>query len=94
MIKISRREFGTLASATLLFRTRRAVAGEAGVLVFGQDLPANLDPHQIQDLGMTQYALNTYDNLYRYQDNPPNMRPWLATDHTISTDGLISEFQV
>ena len=56
--------------------------------------PANLDPHQIQDLGMTQYALNTYDNLYRYEDNPPKMRPWLATDHTVSADGLIWEFKL
>ncbi|HXO91848.1 MAG TPA: ABC transporter substrate-binding protein [Stellaceae bacterium] len=94
MIKISRREFGALASAALLFRTQRAVAGEPGVFVFGQDLPANLDPHQIQDLGMTQYALNTYDNLYRYEDNPPKMRPWLATDHTVSADGLIWEFKL
>ena len=36
-----------------------ANAGERDVFVFGQDLPANLDPHQILDLGMTGYALNT-----------------------------------
>jgi ABC-type oligopeptide transport system substrate-binding subunit len=48
---------------------QRSNAGEPNVFVFGQDLPANLNPHQILDLRMTSYTLNTYDNLYRYEDN-------------------------
>ena len=74
-MSISRREFGVLGAAALAFRARHASAGERDVFVFGQDLPANLDPRQILDLGMTGYALNTYDNLYRYEDNPPKMQP-------------------
>jgi hypothetical protein len=62
-MRMSRREFGALAAATLLFRAQRANAGAPDVLVFGQDLPANLDPHQILDLGMTGYALNAYDTI-------------------------------
>ena len=27
---------------------------------------------------MQLYSLNTYDNLYRYQGNPPKLEPWLA----------------
>jgi hypothetical protein len=52
-MSISRREFGVLGAAALAFRARHANAGERDVFVFGQDLPANLDPHQILDLGMT-----------------------------------------
>src|SRR5580704_18547589 len=93
-MSISRREFGVLGAAALAFRARHANAGERDVFVFGQDLPANLDPHQILDLGMTGYALNTYDNLYRYEDNPPKMQPWLAISHTSSPDGLVWDFKL
>jgi hypothetical protein len=58
------------------------------------NLSANLDPHQILDVGATDYALNTYDNLYRYEDNPPKMRPWLAESHTVSGDGLVWDFKL
>jgi hypothetical protein len=58
-MSISRREFGVLGAAALAFRARHANAWERDVFVFGQDLPANLDPHQILDLGMTGYALNS-----------------------------------
>lgn len=91
---ISRREFGVLGAAALAFRAQRTNAGERDVFVFGQDLPANLDPQQILDLGMTSYALNTYDNLYRYEDNPPKMQPWLAVSHTSSPDGLVWDFKL
>jgi hypothetical protein len=50
-MSISRREFGVLGAAALAFHARHANAGERDVFVFGQDLPANLDPHQILDLG-------------------------------------------
>jgi ABC-type transport system substrate-binding protein len=93
-MRMSRREFGALTAATLVFRGQRANAGDPDVFVFGQDLPANLDPHQILDLGMTGYALNAYDNLYRYEDNPPKMQPWLAVSHTSSPDGLVWDFKL
>jgi peptide/nickel transport system substrate-binding protein len=94
MMQMSRREFAALAAAAVAFRARFAGAAAADAFVAGQDLPANLDPHQILDVGMTQYALNTYDNLYRYEDNPPRMQPWLAEGHTVSGDGLIWEFKL
>jgi peptide/nickel transport system substrate-binding protein len=96
MMQISRREFGALAAAALAFRAARAGAADAGAGAFvaGMDLPANLDPAQILDVQATMYALNAYDNLYRYEGNPPEMRPWLATGHTVSIDGLIWEFKL
>ena len=38
--------------------------------------------------------LNAYDNLYRYQGDPPKIVPWLAESHTVSADGLIWEFKL
>ena len=42
---------------------------------------------------MMGYALNTYDGLYRYENNPPELLPWLASGHTASADGLDWEFR-
>jgi peptide/nickel transport system substrate-binding protein len=94
MMHVSRREFGALAAAALAFRARRAAASDPSVFVTGMDLPANLDPAQILDVQSTQWGLNVYDNLYRYEGNPAKMQPWLATDHTVSADGLTWDFKL
>ena len=74
------------------------VAGDAraekDVFVSGDNLPQNLDPHQIFDVPMQLYALNTYDTLYRYEGNPPEMQPWLAESHESSPDGLVWTFRL
>jgi peptide/nickel transport system substrate-binding protein len=72
----------------------QAYAAAPGTLVTGDNLPANLDPHQIFDVPMQLYNLNTYDNLYRYEGNPPQIKPWLAESHTVSADGLTYEFKL
>ncbi|MFL5234928.1 MAG: ABC transporter substrate-binding protein, partial [Microvirga sp.] len=71
-----------------------ARAAQPGVLVTGDNLPTNLDPHQIFDVPMMLYSLNAYDNLYRYQGNPPELKPWLAQSHTVSEDGKTWEFKL
>ena len=93
-MRISRRELAALTGAALVFRARHARAADADIFVPGQNLPANLDPHQILDVGATGYALNGYDNLYRYEDNPPKMQPWLAESHTVSPNGLIWDLKL
>ena len=85
---------GGAAVAGLLALAPPANAAAPGVLVSGDNLPANLDPHQIFDVPMQLYSLNTYDNLYRYQGNPPKLEPWLAESHTVSADGLTWEFKL
>jgi peptide/nickel transport system substrate-binding protein len=71
-----------------------ARASQPGVLTTGDNLPANLDPHQIFDVPMQFYSLNAYDNLYRYEGNPPQLKPWLAESHVVSPDGLTYEFRL
>src|SRR4029077_19929686 len=89
-----RRVFGLAALGALGAVAPPAMAGPPGVLVTGDNLPANVDPHQIFDVPMQFYSLNTYDNLYRYQGNPPKLEPWLAQSHTVSADGLTWEFKL
>ena len=43
---------------------------------------------------MQSMMLNAYDNLYRYQGDPPKIVPWLAESHTVSEDGLNWEFKL
>ena len=63
-------------------------------LVWGDTLPKNLDPHAVFDVPMQFYMLNVYDSLYRYQNNPPELMPWLAESHTVSEDGLTWDFKL
>ncbi len=66
--------------------------GRRGELVWGDNLPGGLDPHVIYDVPMQFITLNVYDELYRYQGNPPELRPWLASGHTVTPDGLVWTF--
>src|SRR3954470_11621138 len=92
-MRITRRQFGAMAAASVLARGVAAQAASPDVLVPGWDLPANIDPHQVLDVPAENVACNLYDNLYRYEDNPPKIEPWLAESHTVSRDGLTWEFR-
>src|SRR5581483_10674915 len=93
-MSIWRRIGGAAALAALIAFAPQAAAGPPGVLVSGDNLPANVDPHQVFDVPMQLYSLNVYDNLYRYEGNPPKLEPWLAQSHTVSADGLTWEFKL
>ena len=93
-MRITRRQFGATAGAAVLLRNAQATAAQADVLVPGWDLPGNIDPHQVLDVPAENVAFNLYDNLYRYEDNPPKIEPWLAESHTVSPDGMSWEFKL
>ncbi|MDO9712150.1 ABC transporter substrate-binding protein [Paracraurococcus lichenis] len=67
-------------------------AAQQRPLVWGDTLPATLDPHAVFDVPSQFILLNVYDGLYRYQGNPPQLVPWLAETHTTSADGLTWQF--
>ena len=89
---LTRRQAGALTLAGMVALSGRAGAAQAGTLVRSDGQPQNLDPHQIFDVPMMGYALNTYDGLYRYEGNPPQIQPWLAESHVASPDGLTWDF--
>lgn len=89
------RLLGLLAVALLLAGTTSTPARAAGsTLVWGDDLPANLDPQALLDVPVAFIQLNVYDNLLRYEGNPPKLRPWLAQSYTVSKDGKTWEFKL
>jgi peptide/nickel transport system substrate-binding protein len=82
---------GALAASAL---PRVVSAADASTFLNGNALPGNLDPHQVYDVPMQGLMLNAYDNLYRYQNDPPQIVPWLAESHTVTADGLTWEFKL
>ena len=61
-------------------------AGERTRFVATWNSPDIMDPHVKYDVGAAAFNLNIYDNLLRYQGNPPELVPWLAETHE-ATDG-------
>ena len=53
-----------------------------------------LDPHVKYDVPGYLPFLNMYDNLLRYQGNPPKIVPWLAERHDIAPDGMTWTFHL
>jgi peptide/nickel transport system substrate-binding protein len=88
-----------LAVATLLIASSRRCrhAGGGPDAVRSSPNESNydtMDPHAAFDVGRVAVRLNLYDGLYRWQDNPPVLNPWLAESHTISPDGLTYTFKL
>ncbi|HEY0181345.1 MAG TPA: ABC transporter substrate-binding protein [Rhodopila sp.] len=75
-----------LVSFTPLSPTR--AQSTENVLRVGNGSEINsLDP-AVQDVARLTVKMNTYDPLYRWLGNPPQMVPCLATSYTESPDGL------
>jgi peptide/nickel transport system substrate-binding protein len=87
-----KRLFAVAALAAAL--TSGTAQADPNVLVSGDPIPASLDPHQLYDVTMQTYLLNTYDTLYRYEGNPPVLQPWLAVSSSVTPDGLTWQFQL
>lgn len=54
--------------------------------------PASLDPHAVTAVNDFRINVNIYDGLVRYDADSLNVEPALATDWTISDDGLVYNF--
>src|SRR3954471_24525904 len=97
---LGRRQVGGLAAGALVAgplavgSVRSAQAADSSTFITAAGLPINLDPHQVYDVPMQGIMLNAYDNLYRYENDPPQIVPWLAESHTVSDDGLTWEFKL
>jgi peptide/nickel transport system substrate-binding protein len=100
MLKLTRRELmlGTAASAAAL-----SLGGFGGVafgqsgqtLVIGnQGAQSHFDPHAGQDYPTSVLMRNVYDGLTDVVDLPPRIVPRVATEWTVSDDGLVYVFKL
>ena len=64
------------------------------VLKWGDNLSVSLDPHTLSDVPSAFTRLNVYDSLLRVQNNPPEIKPWLAESYTAAPDGKAWVFQL
>jgi len=74
---------------------REAKAGEGQRFIWARG-PAfdNLDPHLVFDVSRVASRINLYDGLYRWQNNPPEIVPWVAEGYEASSDGLRWTFKL
>jgi peptide/nickel transport system substrate-binding protein len=94
---LSRAGFGGLAamSLTALHAICQSEAAEKSAkFVVTWNAFDTMDPHVKQDVSAAAFNLNIYDNLMRYQGNPPQIVPWLAESHTVSDDGKTWTFHL
>ncbi|HME95678.1 MAG TPA: ABC transporter substrate-binding protein, partial [Methylomirabilota bacterium] len=93
---MTHRPWLTLAVVLVLLTALFAAPATAQTkFVFANESPYDtLDPHAAFDVGRVAVRLNLYDGLYRWEDNPPKLEPWLAESHTVSPDGLTYTFKL
>jgi len=97
MLKLNRRELmlGTAATAAT-FAMGGVSFGQAGAtLVIGnQGAQSHFDPHAGQDYPTSVLMRNIYDGLTDVVGLPPRIVPRLATEWTVSDDGLVYTFKL
>ena len=94
---LTRAGFGGLAAAgltTLKALPPAQAAEQSAKFVITWNAFDTMDPHVKQDVSAAAFNLNIYDNLLRYQGNPPAIVPWLAESHTVSDDGTTWTFHL
>lgn len=92
---LARRPFAVLALCILALTLALPVAARtpADVLVVGQIAePRSMDPQVVTAVNDFRILVNIYDGLVRYADGSLEVKPALATDWTISDDGLTYTF--
>ena len=84
-----------VVAATLAVAAPAAAQTPPNVLVVGQIAePQSLDPQHVSAVNDFRILMNVYDGLVRYKDGTLEVEPALATDWTISEDGLEYTFNL
>lgn len=97
MIKLNRRAMlaGSTAALTVTQFGGFALAQSGKTIVIGnQGAQTHFDPHAGQDYPTSVIMRNVYDGLVDVVGSPPRIQPRLATDWTISDDGLVYTFNL
>jgi peptide/nickel transport system substrate-binding protein len=82
---------GSLALPAATARARQE--GAVAIFTTTVDIP-NIDPAIGHDGAISTTQKHVYDTLYRHTGNPPELVPWLATDHTVSDDATEWTFKL
>lgn len=97
MLKLDRRQLmvGTMAATAAAALPGVAMAQQGKTLVIGnQGAQTHFDPHAGQDYPTSVLMRNLYDSLVDAVGAPPQIVPRVATDWTISEDGLVYTFNL
>ena len=84
---------GAIVIGVIAVATSPLAAEPGGPIVIATDTPFDtLDPHVLLDTSRTAARLSLYDGLFRWQDGPVRLDPWLAQSFTASEDGKVFRF--
>jgi peptide/nickel transport system substrate-binding protein len=89
-----------LAIAALVLAQVHAVTGTTPAQAETRFVFANesnydtMDPHVAFDVGRVAVRLNLYDGLMRWQNNPAELKPWVAERFEVSDDALVYTFHL
>jgi len=84
------------ASLSLLaFAIPVGATDEVPRLIIATSAPIDtLDPHIAFDTRRSDIRLHLYEGLFRWQDSPVRVSPWLAQSYTVSEDGRTFRFSL
>lgn len=88
------KQFAFAVAAALTLGSPLAAAAADRYVHANNSAYDTLDPHVVNDVARVAVRLNFYDGLYRWVDNPPQLIPWIATEHEVSEDGLTWVFSL
>jgi ABC-type transport system substrate-binding protein len=87
--------FAILMAGSVLIQPSVSLAAKMDAFVFASMSNYDtMDPHVVFDVSRVAYQLNLYDTLYRWEDNPPKLIPWIAESYTVSPDGYKWTFKL
>ena len=93
-VLVGRRRSFFLALTCSFSAVRADQLPHSQILNWGEGAPDTLDPHAVSSTTDVTGQINLYDSLYRYFDNPPQMKPDAATSYGVSKDGRQWTFQI
>ena len=70
------------------------VNGKRVMVVAGQQAVPVIDPAQRYDLSIRTIQQATYDALVKYEGDPAEVKPWLATSWTVNPDATLWTFKL
>lgn len=83
-----------VACAPMASHAFETVAGKRVLVVGNQQAVSVMDPAQKYDFSIRSVQQATYDALLKYEGDPPQLKPWLATSWSVNDDATVWTFKL
>ena len=83
-----------IACAPLASQAFETANGKRILVIGGQQAVSVMDPAQKYDFSIRTIQQATYDALLKYEGDPVELKPWLATSWTVNDDATVWTFKL